>query len=171
MKNAILIGTVLLLVAGGGFGFANAATAQQVVEIQPRPDIEPQPIPPRVILRFCIRRLELTTVACVNANTEVTDHCVRLIRHLIATGHRDQAIAVARKCKRFIRSNTSSCVDKLVKICEDCATAIHNAGGGRALLRQLKQICHREIGRARTSGDESCRRILEALGLDTDVAG
>ena len=95
---------------------------------------------------------------------------MRLIRHLIATGHRDEAIALAlaRKCKRFIESNTK-CVDKLIQICEDCATAIHNAGGGRGLLRQLKQICRREIGRVRASGDDACRRILAALGLD--VAG
>lgn len=171
MTRAILIGTVLLLVAGGGFGFADAATAQQVVEIKPRPDIEPRPIPPRVILRACIRRLELTTVACTQANTKVANHCVPLIRHLIATGHRDQAIALARKCKRFIQTNTKSCVDKLIQICEDCATAIHNAGGGPGLLRQVKQICRREIGRVRASGDDACRRILEALGLNTDVAG
>jgi hypothetical protein len=168
------IGIAAVFAAALGLSFAPSASGQaqhlqEKVDIRPRP--VPSPPPGTIILRRCLRHIGDLAKDCVESNTKIADHCVRIIRHLVANGHHRLAARIAKKCKHVIAVQTRLCVVRIHEVCERCANAIHNAGGSDHLLRLLKRGCRRAVGAVRKSREESCKRIIEALGLRVDAAG
>jgi len=140
MKTLFALSTLAVL---GLFAATPAPVSAQVAV---------RPVSPEDIAERCTAKVNNVVDRCRDAASTETERCLRVIRKLLATGHRKAARRVARDCIQSATDRTGQCVDRVWRICDACIDKLLALGAFK-LARRVHGVCEDAV--------EDLRAILQ----------
>ena len=120
------------------------------------------------IFRVCVKHVDAITERCLNHLQRETEVCVRLIRHLVASGHPGLAHELAEICKKHILRDARRCTHAIARLCRRCLHALghhpHLSAVSDDLSGRLARHCREAIAKIHKQVERSCAAIEAALG-------